>query len=171
MFEHVKGVVKVTSGYAGGRESTAHYYVVGTGMTGHAESVEIVFDPRAVSYETLLHVFFMVAHDPTQLNRQGPDVGTQYRSAIFYGNAEQRRVAQAVMDSLNQARAFRDPIVTQVTPLTGFYAAEDYHQDYAILHPDEAYIVYNHRPKVGHLREHFPALFNEAPVRNPVSTR
>ena len=165
VFEHVKGVVQVTSGYAGGRSETAEYETVSTGTTGHAESVRIVFDPSVVSYETLLKVFFTVAHDPTELNRQGPDVGTQYRSAIFYATEAQRRTAQAVIDSLTRARVFSRPIVTQLAQLNGFFAAEAYHQDYAIEHPLEPYIFINDRPKVFHLRDRWPQLFQAEPTR------
>jgi peptide-methionine (S)-S-oxide reductase len=165
VFEHVKGVVRVTSGYAGGRAASAEYETVSTGTTGHAESVRIVFDPSVVSYETLLRVFFTVAHDPTQLNRQGPDVGTQYRSAIFFATDAQRRTAQTLIDSLTHARAFPRPIVTQLTQLTGFFAAEAHHQDYAILHPLDPYIFINDRPKVFHLRDRWPQLFQVEPAR------
>ena len=165
VYEHVKGVTRVTSGYAGGRSETAEYETVSTGTTGHAESVKIVFDPDVVSYATLLKVFFVVAHDPTQLNRQGPDEGPQYRSAIFFADEQQRRVAQALIDSLTRAHAFPRPIVTQVTPLSGFFSAESYHQDYAIRHPLDPYILINDRPKVSRLRERLPDLFQDQPVR------
>lgn len=165
VFEHVKGVVQVTSGYAGGRAESAEYETVSTGTTGHAESVRIVFDPSVVSYETLLKVFFTVAHDPTELNRQGPDVGTQYRSAIFYATEAQRRTAQAFIDSLTRASAFSQPIVTQLARLNGFFAAEAYHQDYAIQHPLDPYIFINDRPKVFHLRDRWPQLFQAEPTR------
>ena len=157
VFEHVKGVKKVWSGYAGGDAATADYEQVSSGRTGHAESVRIVYDPAKVSYGKLLQVFFSVAADPTQLNRQGPDVGTQYRSAIFYGNDEQKRIATAYIAQLDQAHVFRAPIVTQVAPLQAFYMAEAYHQDFARLHPDAPYIVINDAPKVRHLKELFPA--------------
>ena len=169
VFEHVKGVLRATSGYAGGGESTASYEVVSTGTTGHAESVEVVFDPSVVSYETLLKVFLTVAHDPTQLNRQGPDVGTQYRSAIFYASDEQQRAAHAMVDSLSRAHTWSAPIVTQIVPLRGFYAAEEYHQDYAIRHPLDPYIFINDRPKAIHLHERYPELYRDDPVR--VATR
>jgi len=165
VFEHVKGVVQVTSGYAGGRAESAEYETVSTGTTGHAESVRIVFDPSVVSYETLLKVFFTVAHDPTELNRQGPDVGTQYRSAIFYANDTQRRTAQSLIDSLTRARAFPQPIVTELTRLSGFFAAEAYHQDYAIEHPLDPYIFINDRPKVFHLRDRWPRIFQAESTR------
>lgn len=157
VFEHVKGVRKVWSGYAGGDAATADYEQVSSGRTGHAESVKIVYDPTKVSYGKLLQVFFSVAADPTQLNRQGPDVGPQYRSAIFYANDEQKRIATAYIAQLDQAHVFRAPIVTQVVPLKAFYMAEAYHQDFARLHPNEPYIVINDAPKVRHLKELFPA--------------
>ena len=141
VFEHIKGVRHVSSGYAGGSAATARYALVGSGVTSHAEAVKVVFDPRQVSYGQLLKVFFSVAHDPTQLNRQGPDRGPQYRSAIFASDADQARVARAYIAQLSKARAFPKPIVTEVAPLEKFYVAEDYHQDYARLHPNEPYIV------------------------------
>jgi peptide-methionine (S)-S-oxide reductase len=159
VFKHVKGVDKVVSGYAGGGGSTAQYEVVSTGTTGHAESVEVTYDPSKVSYDDLLKVFFYAAHDPTELNRQGPDSGTQYRSAIFYTNANQKRAADAYIAQLDQAKAFSDPIVTQVVPLKGFYPAEAYHQDYLERHPDNLYIVFNDLPKLDLLREKFPQLY------------
>ena len=159
VFQHVKGVKRATSGYSGGMANTAHYEMVSSGKTGHAESVEVVFDPSRITYGQLLKVFFSVAHDPTQLNRQGPDTGTQYRSVIFYSDSDQQRIAQAYIDQLNQARAFPVPIVTQVVPLTAFYAAEDYHQDYVTQHPDQPYIVVNDLPKVANLRKEFPNLY------------
>jgi peptide-methionine (S)-S-oxide reductase len=159
VFEHVKGVQTVTAGYAGGEANTAHYEMVGTGTTGHAESVKIVYDPSKISYGQLLKVFFSVAHNPTELNRQGPDVGMEYRSVIFHANEEQRRIAQAYIDQINQAKAFSQPIVTQVVPLKGFYPAEAYHQDYATHHPDDAYIRFNDLPKLEHLREQMPELY------------
>src|SRR5262245_43061078 len=136
VFEHVKGVSTVTAGYSGGTAETAHYETVSSGATGHAESVKIVYDPSQISYGQLLKVYFSVAHDPTQLNRQGPDDGTQYRSVIFYAGEEQKRIAQAYIDQLNKVRVFSGSIVTQVVPLKGFYAAEPYHQDYAVHHPN-----------------------------------
>jgi peptide-methionine (S)-S-oxide reductase len=159
VFEHVKGVSAVTAGYSGGSAGTAQYETVSSGTTGHAESVKIVYDPSQISYGQLLKVYFSVAHDPTQLNRQGPDDGTQYRSAIFYGNDEQKRIAQAYIDQLNKAKVFSRPIVTQVVALKAFYAAEDYHQDYAVHHPDDLYIRINDLPKVEHLREQLPELY------------
>ena len=161
VFQRVKGVTQAVSGYAGGTADSAHYELVSRGTTGHAESVQVTYDPGQVSYSQLLQVFFTVAHDPTELNRQGPDVGTQYRSAIFYGTEAQKTGAQATIDQLTAAKAFRRPIVTQVVPLTGFYRAEDYHQDYLNRHPDEPYIVYNDWPKIDHLREQFPGLYIE----------
>ena len=165
VFEHVKGVTHVTAGYAGGSANTATYEQVGTGTTGHAESVQITYDPSQVSYGQLLKVFFAVAHDPTERNRQGPDVGTQYRSAIFYTSDEQRRIAQAYIDQLTRAKAFPRPIVTQVVPLHGFYPAEAYHQDYAVNHPDEPYIVINDLPKVERLRRQMADLYRESRVQ------
>jgi peptide-methionine (S)-S-oxide reductase len=159
VFKHVKGVTSAVSGYAGGSAKTAHYEIVGTGLTGHAESVEVTYDPSQISYGQLLRVFFSVAHDPTQLNRQGPDVGTQYRSAIFYADAEQQRIAKAYIDQLSTAKAFGRPIVTQLTPLNAFYRAEDYHQDYLARHPESMYIVINDLPKLNHLRQEFPQIY------------
>ncbi|MFZ0271639.1 MAG: peptide-methionine (S)-S-oxide reductase MsrA [Acidobacteriaceae bacterium] len=159
VFERVKGVVATTAGYAGGSASTATYDQVTTETTGHAESVEVVYDPSRITYGQLLRIFFSVAHDPTQLNRQGPDVGTSYRSAIFYVNDEQKRIAQAYIAQLEAAKVFPRPIVTEVTPLKGFYRAEDYHQDYALHNPDNPYILVCDRPKVEALKEQFPELF------------
>lgn len=159
VFKHVKGVSRVVSGYAGGAADTANYETVSTGTTGHAESVQITFDPSEVSYDDLLKVFFFVAHDPTELNRQGPDSGTQYRSSIFYANDEQKKMADDYIARLNQKQSFVKPIATKVVPLTGFYPAEAYHQNYLALHPDQAYIVINDMPKLDRLRESFPALY------------
>ncbi|MGE5168955.1 MAG: peptide-methionine (S)-S-oxide reductase MsrA [Rudaea sp.] len=159
VFKHVRGVESVVSGYAGGSAATAKYMLVGTGTTGHAESVEVTYDPSQVSYTDLLKVFFSVAHDPTQLNRQGPDVGTQYRSAIFYANPEQKTLADRYIAQLTAAKAFPRPIVTQVAPLDKFYPAEDYHQNYLALHPDQPYIVYNDLPKLEALKETYPAWY------------
>ena len=159
VFEHVKGVTQVVSGFAGGSAATAHYEMVSTGTTGHAESVRISYDPARISYGQLLQVFFSVAHDPTERDRQGPDEGTQYRSAIFYANSEQKRVAEAYIAQLGAAHAFARPIVTEVTPLKGFYAAEAYHQHYLALHPNEPYIVINDLPKIANLKRQFPALY------------
>jgi peptide-methionine (S)-S-oxide reductase len=159
VFQHVKGVVSATSGYSGGEAQTAHYEMVSTGETGHAESVKIIYDPSKVSYGQLLKVFFAVAHDPTQLNRQGPDSGTQYRSVIFYTSEEQKRIAEAYINQLTQAKVFEEPIVTQVLSLNSFYKAEAYHQDYAIHHPDDPYIAINDLPKVANLRKQLPDLY------------
>ena len=161
VFESLKGVSKVVSGFAGGAKNTAHYETVSTGRTGHAESVEITFDPSQISYGQLLKVYFSVAHDPTQLNRQGPDYGTQYRSAIFYANDEQKRVAEAYIKQLEDAHVFKHKIVTQVVPLQGFYAAEGYHQGYLWTHRDQPYIVYNDLPKLDALHKEFPELVNK----------
>jgi peptide-methionine (S)-S-oxide reductase len=158
VFKHVIGVKNVVAGYAGGSGTTAHYEVVSAGGTGHAESVKITFDPAKISYSDLLRIFFSVAHDPTELNRQGPDTGTQYRSVIFYANEDQKRIALAYIDQLNKAKVFRRPIVTQVVPLKAFYPAEGYHQNYLALHPDNPYIVYNDLPKLQELRKQFPTL-------------
>ena len=159
VFDHVKGVTSATSGYSGGAADTANYETVSTGTTGHAESVKVVFDPSKVSYGQLLKVYFSVAHDPTQLNRQSPDVGTQYRSEIFTTNAAQQKVANAYIAQLSAAKVFAAPIVTRVEPLKHFYPAEGYHQDYLALHPDEPYIVYNDAPKIVHLKAMFPSLY------------
>ena len=159
VFKHVKGVTNVVSGYAGGSADTAHYEMVSEGNTGHAESVRVHFDPAQVSYQTLLQVFFSVAHDPTQLNRQGPDTGSQYRSAIFYTSTEQLRIAQSYTRQLAAAHVFSAPIVTQVVPLAQFYPAEEHHQNYLALHPYQPYIVFNDLPKLEQLRQQFPALY------------
>jgi peptide-methionine (S)-S-oxide reductase len=159
VFKHVRGVTRVTSGYSGGAASTAVYEVVGSGRTGHAESVEIVYNRSQISYGQLLKIFFAVAHDPTELNRQGPDEGPQYRSVVFFGSDEQRRIGQAYIAQLNAAKVFPRPIVTQVVPLTMFYAAEDYHQNYLALHPDSPYIRRFDLPKVEQLRTGFPDLY------------
>jgi len=159
VFQHVKGVISATSGYSGGSSATAEYEVVSTGETEHAESVKIIYDQSQITYGRILQIFFSVAHDPTQLNRQGPDEGTQYRSAIFYNGDEQKRIAEAYIAQLNQAKAFPRRIVTQVVQLKAFYPAEAYHQDYATRHPENPYIVYNDAPKVAHLRQQFPELY------------
>jgi peptide-methionine (S)-S-oxide reductase len=159
VFEHVKGVTQVVSGYSGGSADTAKYDEVSSGSTGHAESVRISYDPSRISYGQLLQVFFSVAHDPTELNRQGPDTGTQYRSAVFFGNDEQKRVAESYIAQLQGIRAFSRPIVTQVTPLKAFYEAEVYHQDYLVRHPNQPYIVINDLPKIANLQRQFPALY------------
>ena len=159
VFKHVKGVTNVESGYAGGNAATAHYEMVSEGNTGHAESVRVHFDPAKVSYQQLLQVYFSVAHDPTELNRQGPDTGTQYRSAIFYTSAEQQKVAQGYIQQLTTAHKFSAPIVTQVVPLQQFFPAEDYHQNYLALHPYQPYIVFNDKPKLDQLRKQFLGLY------------
>ena len=161
VFERVKGVVATTAGYSGGSASTATYDQVTTETTGHAESVKVVYDPSKITYGKLLQIFFSVVHDPTQLNRQGPDVGTSYRSAIFYSNEEQRKISEAYIAQLNASGVFQKPIVTQVTPLKGFYDAESYHQDYALHNPGNPYILVCDRPKVEALRKEFPELFQE----------
>jgi peptide-methionine (S)-S-oxide reductase len=164
VFEHVRGVQRAVSGYSGGSKGTAEYETVSSGRTGHAESVRITFDPAQISYGQILQIVFSVVHDPTELNRQGPDVGTQYRSAIFYSNPEQRRIAESYIAQLNQAHAFSRPIVTQVAPLEGFYPAEGYHQDYLVHHPSSPYIAFNDLPKVKHLEREFPDLYAAHPV-------
>jgi peptide-methionine (S)-S-oxide reductase len=160
VFQHVKGVITATSGYSGGSVKNPDYETVSSGRTGHAESVEIVYDPSQVTYGELLRVFFSVAHDPTELNRQGPDEGTQYRSVIFYGNGEQKRIAEAYIAQLDQAKVYRHKIVTQVVALQAFYPAEKYHQNYATLHPDDGYIVFNDAPKVANLKKEFPEMYS-----------
>ncbi|QDD65365.1 peptide-methionine (S)-S-oxide reductase [Herbaspirillum seropedicae] len=164
VFQHTQGVLKAVSGYAGGKADTATYPMVSSGSTGHAEAVQVTYDPRKISFGQLLQIYFSVAHDPTQLNRQGPDQGTQYRSAIFTANEQQKEAAQAYIAQLNAAKVYGAPIVTQVTPLQGFYAAEDYHQDYATLHPNQPYIAYNDLPKIGNLQKMYPALYRADPV-------
>ncbi len=159
VFQHVKGVSSATSGYSGGAANTAQYETVSTGRTGHAESVRVVYDPSQISFGQILKVFFSVAHDPTELNRQGPDEGTQYRSVIFYASEEQKRVAQAYIDQLNRAKLFPEPIVTQIVALQAFYPAEDYHQNYAEHHPNEPYIAINDLPKLDHLKQTLPELY------------
>ncbi len=164
VFQHVKGVTSAVSGYDGGAKETAHYRVVGTGTTGHAESVRVTFDPSQISYGRLLQIYFSVAHDPTQLNRQGPDVGTQYRSAIFPMSPEQEKVAKAYIAQLNAARAFPAPIATTIEPDRGFVAAEHYHQDFLTLNPNHPYIVFNDLPKVENLKKLFPESYRADPV-------
>jgi peptide-methionine (S)-S-oxide reductase len=159
VFEHVKGVTSATAGYSGGAASTAQYETVSTGRTGHAESVKVVYDPSQVSFGQILKVFFSVAHDPTELNRQGPDEGMQYRSVIFYAGEDQQRVARAYIDQLNGAKVFPEQIVTQVVALQAFYPAEGYHQDYAEHHPNEPYIAINDLPKLDHLKQTLPELY------------
>ena len=159
VFEHVKGVTVATAGYSGGQAGTAHYEMVSDGNTGHAESVQVKYDPSKISFGRLLKVFFSVAHNPTELNRQGPDYGTQYRSVIFYTSDDQQRIATAYIDQLNKANIFESKIVTQVVPLKAFYNAEDYHQDYAVHHPYDPYIMSNDLPKVSALRKLLPDLY------------
>jgi peptide-methionine (S)-S-oxide reductase len=161
VFERVKGVLDTTAGYAGGSAETATYDQVSSETTGHAESVRVVYDPSQITYGQLLRIFFSVAHDPTQLNRQGPDVGTSYRSAIFYTSEEQRKISQAYIAQLDAAKVFPKPIVTQVVPLKGFYDAESYHQDYALHNPGNPYILVCDRPKVEALKQQFPELFKD----------
>ena len=164
MFEHVKGVTKVVAGYSGGDKATAHYEMVGTETTGHAESVEITFDPKQISYGQLLRLFFSVAHDPTQLNRQGPDRGPSYRSEIFFATPAQERIARAYVAQLTTAKIFTQPIATRIEALKAFYPAEDYHQDYLIHNPTQPYIVYNDLPKIDALKRIYPQLYRATPV-------
>jgi len=164
VFEHLKGVSSATSGYAGGSAPSPSYEQVSSGATGHAEAVSVVYDPSEISYDQLLQVFFTVAHDPTQLNRQGPDVGTQYRSAVFYRNAAQRQATEAYVAKIREARLYRGAIVTEVAPLRAFHTAEAYHQDYLVRHPNQPYIVINDAPKLEHLKRQFPALYRERSV-------
>ena len=164
VFQHTAGVVNAVSGYSGGSKMTADYHTVSTGTTGHAESVEVKFDPKKISYGKILQIFFSVVHDPTQLNRQGPDTGTQYRSAIFTTSDEQKKVADAYIAQLNAAKLYRKPIVTKVGPLEGFFAAEAYHQDYLTLHPTQSYIAYNDIPKVENLKKIFAENYIEKPT-------
>jgi len=164
MFEHVQGVTKVVAGYSGGDKATAHYEMVGTETTGHAESVEITFDPKQISYGQLLRLFFSVAHDPTELDRQGPDRGPSYRSEIFFGSKTQERIARAYVEQLTKAKVFASPIVTRIEPLKAFYPAEDYHQDYLIHNPRQPYIVYNDLPKIDALKRVYPQIYREKPV-------
>jgi peptide-methionine (S)-S-oxide reductase len=164
VFQHVTGVSNAVSGYAGGDKATAQYHTVGSGQTGHAESVQITYDPRKISYGRLLQIYFSVAHDPTELNRQGPDTGTQYRSAIFPLNADQAKIAKAYIAQLNQARVFSAAIVTKIEPDRAFYPAEDYHQDFLTRNPTYPYIVYNDLPKVENLKKTFPDLYRPEPA-------
>ncbi len=161
VFEHVKGVSAVIAGYSGGSAKTAEYEAVSTGTTGHAESVKIIYDPSQLTYGQILRVFFSVAHDPTELDRQGPDTGTQYRSVIFYQTDEQRRIAEAYITQVRRAKVFAQPVVTQVVPLKVFYPAEGYHQDYAAHHPDNPYIQINDLPKLARLRQLLPELYRQ----------
>jgi peptide-methionine (S)-S-oxide reductase len=164
VFQHTAGVVSAVSGYSGGSKMTADYERVSTGNTGHAESVEIKYDPKKISYGKILQIFFSVAHDPTQLNRQGPDSGTQYRSAIFTTSDEQKKVAEAYVAQLDAAKVYSKPIVTRIGPLEGFFAAEAYHQDYLTLHPNQPYIAYNDIPKVENLKKVFAENYIEKPT-------
>jgi peptide-methionine (S)-S-oxide reductase len=164
VFQHTAGVVNAVSGYAGGSKATADYNMVSTGTTGHAESVQIKYDPKKISYGKILQIFFSVAHDPTQLNRQGPDAGTQYRSAIFTTSDEQKKVADAYIAQLNAAKVYRKPIMTKVGALDGFYPAEAYHQDYLTLHPSQPYIAYNDLPKIENLKKIFAENYIEKPT-------
>lgn len=164
VFEHTEGVAQAVSGYSGGTKETAHYEMVGTERTGHAESVQITYDPKQISYGKILQIYFSVAHNPTELNYQGPDSGPSYRSAIFYAGDEQKRIAEAYIAQLDKARVFSAAIVTKLERLTGFYPAENYHQDFLVLHPDYPYIVFNDLPKVENLKRLFPDYYREAPV-------
>ena len=164
VFQHTEGVLNAVSGYAGGTRETARYEMVASGRTGHAEAVQVTYDPKRISYGKLLQIFFSVAHDPTQLNRQGPDHGTQYRSAIFYRDAAQKQVAERYIAQLDAARAFPAKIVTEVAPLQAFHAAEDYHQDYATRNPDQPYIVTFDRPKIANLKTVMPEVYRDRPV-------
>ena len=164
VFQHTAGVVSAVSGYAGGSKATAQYEIVSTGTTGHAESVQVKYDPKKISYGKLLQIFFSVAHNPTELNYQGPDSGTQYRSAIWTTNDEQKKVTDAYIAQLNAAKVFGKPIVTKVGALQGFYAAEGYHQDYLTLHPNQPYIAYNDIPKVQNLKKLFAENYTEKPT-------
>jgi peptide-methionine (S)-S-oxide reductase len=164
VFQHTKGVLKAVSGYAGGRAGTASYMLVGSGMTGHAEAVAVTYDPRRISYGQLLQIFFSVVHDPTQLDRQGPDVGNQYRSAVFYADATQQQQTVAYIAQLDAAKVFHGRIVTRLEPLNGFYPAEDYHQDYATLHPESPYIAHYDLPKIASLKALFPQWYRDEPA-------
>ncbi|MHC5600044.1 MAG: peptide-methionine (S)-S-oxide reductase MsrA [Nostoc sp.] len=161
VFEHLKGVSDVVSGFSGGSAATANYEVVSSGLTGHAESVKITYDPSKISYQQLLKIYFLVAHDPTQLNRQGPDSGKQYRSVIFFANDEQKRVALEEINQLNKAHIFHQQIVTQLLPLKGFYQAEDYHQNFIDRHPNYPYVVVNDLPKLAQLQSQFPNIYKK----------
>ena len=171
VFEHVRGVRQVLAGYSGGEKATADYGKVGTGTTGHAESIQISFDPAVISYAEILQIFFSVAHDPTELNRQGPDAGTQYRSEIFFADASQQKTALAYIAQLEQAHVFKGPIVTRVDPLKGFYPAEAYHQDFLVRNPHYPYIVYNDLPKIANLKREFPQVYADSPVLVAAATR
>jgi peptide-methionine (S)-S-oxide reductase len=171
VYQHTKGVTQAVSGYAGGQKDTAHYEMVSSGRTGHAESVSVTFDPRQISYGKILQIYFSVAHNPTELNFQGPDHGTQYRSEIFYTNDEQKRIASAYIAELDKAHVFGQPIVTKLEPLAGFFPAEDYHQDYAVLHPSQPYIAFNDLPKVDNLKRLFTDVYRETPVTVMASSK
>jgi peptide-methionine (S)-S-oxide reductase len=171
VFEHTKGVTQALSGYSGGKKETAHYEMVGTERTSHAESVKVTFDPQQISYGKILQIYFSVAHNPTELNYQGPDRGTSYRSAIFYANGEQKRIAEAYIAQLDKAHVFPSPIVTTLEPLTGFYPAEDYHQDFLVLHPSHPYIVFNDLPKVDNLKRLFADAYRDMPVTVMASSK
>lgn len=171
VFEHTKGVVSAVSGYSGGTKETAHYEMVGTERTGHAESVQVTYDPRQISYGKILQIYFSVAHNPTELNYQGPDSGPSYRSAIFFANDEQKRIAQAYIAQLDAAHVFKASIVTKLEPLNGFYPAEDYHQDFLVLHPAYPYIVINDLPKVGNLKRLFAEQYRDTPVTVAASNK
>ena len=171
VFEHTKGVIKAVSGYSGGSRETAHYEMVGTERTGHAESVQVTYDPRQISYGKILQIYFSVAHNPTELNFQGPDNGPSYRSAIFYANDEQKRIAEAYITQLDKAHVFKAPIVTKLESLTGFYPAEDYHQDFLVLHPTYPYIVINDLPKVENLKRLFVGEYRDTPVTVMASSK
>ena len=159
VFQHVKGVSSAISGYSGGTVENPYYELVSSGSTGHAESVEVAYDPSQITYGKLLMIFFSVAHDPTQKERQGPDIGTQYRSAIFYGNAEQRKIAEAYIAQINAAKVYDREVATEVVPFSAFYRAEDYHQDFLMRHPDNAYIQFNDLPKIERLKQRYPELY------------
>jgi peptide-methionine (S)-S-oxide reductase len=171
VFEHTKGVTQAVSGYSGGKKETAHYQMVGTEQTGHAESVQVTFDPKQISYGKILQIYFSVAHNPTELDYQGPDSGPSYRSAIFFANDEQKRIAEAYIAQLDQAHVFKSPVVTKLEPLTGFYPAEDYHQDFLVLHPTYPYIVFNDLPKVENLKRLFADEYRDTPVRVMASNK
>jgi peptide-methionine (S)-S-oxide reductase len=171
VFQHTKGVTNAVSGYAGGKKETAHYEEVGSGRTGHAESVSVTYDPKQISYGRILQIYFSVAHNPTELNYQGPDHGTQYRSAIFYANDEQKRIAEAYIAQLDKAHVFNKPIATKLETLPGFFPAEDYHQDFAVLHPAYPYIVYNDAPKVENLKRLFADTYRDQPVTVMASSK
>ncbi|MEJ1118185.1 peptide-methionine (S)-S-oxide reductase MsrA [Phyllobacterium sp. CCNWLW109] len=164
VYQHMKGVTNAVSGYSGGEKGTANYNLVSGGDTGHAEAVEVTFDPKTVSLGKILQVYFSVAHNPTELNRQGPDTGTQYRSAVFTTSVDQEKVVKAYIDQLDKAKVYSDPIVTKVEPLKAFYTAEAYHQDYATINPTQPYIVYNDLPKIKNLSKLFPQEYREKPV-------